>query len=125
MTEKLYWQQTATVRFGDEYSELFPIKRGVRQGCVLSPKLFNLYTEKIFNESDELPGFIIGGENFNKLRYADDTALLAESESALQDIVEVVRQNSKEKGLSMNVEKTKTMVICRDETPNVKIANNK
>ena len=44
--EKLYWQQTATVRFGDEYSDFFPIKRGVRQGCVLLPKLFNLYTEK-------------------------------------------------------------------------------
>ena len=44
--EKLYWQQTATVRFGDEYSEFFPIKMSVRQGCVISPKLFNLYTEK-------------------------------------------------------------------------------
>ena len=50
MIEKLYWQQTATVRFGDEHSEFFPTKRGVRQGCVLSPKLFNLYTENIFNE---------------------------------------------------------------------------
>ena len=92
--EKLYWQQTATVRFGDEYSEFFSIKRGLRQGCILSPKLFNLYTEKIFSE------------NFNNLRYADDTALLAESESALQDIVDVVRQNSEEKGLNMNVKKT-------------------
>ena len=70
--ENLYWQQTATVRFGDEYSELFPIKRGVRQGCVLSPKYFNLYTEEIFNESDELPGCIVGGENINNLRYAGD-----------------------------------------------------
>jgi hypothetical protein len=122
--EKLYWQQTATVRFGDEYSEFFPIKRGVRQGCVLSPKLFNLYTEKIFNESDELPGCVVGGENLNNLRYADDTALLAESESALQDIVDVVRQNSEEKGLSMNVKKTKTMVVCRDETPDVRIVIN-
>ena len=75
----------------------------MRQGCVLSPKLFNLYTKKIFNESDKLPGCIVGGENINNLRYADDTALLAESESALQDIVDVVRQNSEEKGLSMNV----------------------
>ena len=75
--EKLYWQQTATVRFGDEYSEFFPIKRGVRQGCVLSLKLCNMYTEKIFSESDELPGCIVGGENFNNLRYIDDTALLA------------------------------------------------
>ena len=58
--EKLYWQQTATVRFGDEYSEFFPIKRGMRQGCVLSPKLVNLYTEKIFNESDEYLAVLLG-----------------------------------------------------------------
>ena len=64
----------------------------MRQGCVLSPKLFNLYTEKIFNESDELPGCIVGGD----LRYADITALLVESENALQSIVDVVRQNSEE-----------------------------
>ena len=88
--EKLYWQQMATVRFGDEYSEFFPIKRGVQQGFILSPKLFNLHTEKIFNESDELPGCVVGGENLNNFRYVDDTALLAESESALQDIMDVV-----------------------------------
>ena len=56
----------------------------MRQGCVLSPKRFNLYTEKIFNESDELPGCIGGGENVNNLRCADDAVLLAESESVLQ-----------------------------------------
>ena len=50
------------------------------------------------------------------MRYADDTALLAESESARQDIMDVVRQNNEEMGLSMNVKKTKTMVVCRDET---------
>ena len=71
----------------------------MQKGCDPSPKLFNLYTEKIFNESDELPGCIVGGENFNNLRYADDTALLAESESALQVIVDVMRQNSEEKVL--------------------------
>ena len=96
----------------------------MRQGCVLSPKLFNLHTEKIFNESDELPGNVVGGENLSNLKYADDTALLAESESALQNIVDVVRQNSEEKGLSMNVKKTKTMVVCRDETPDVRIVVN-
>ena len=122
--EKLYWQQMATVRFGDEYSEFFPIKRGVRQGCVLSPKLFNLYTEKIFNESEALPDCIVWGENINNLRYADDTALLAESESALQSIVDVVRQNSEEKGLSMNVKKMKTMVVCHDATPDVRVVVN-
>ena len=101
--KKMYWQQMATVRFGDDYSEFFPIKRGVWQGCFLSPKRFNLYTEKIFNESDELPGCIVGGENINNLRYAYDTALLAKSESALQSIVDGVRQNGEEKGLAMNV----------------------
>ena len=50
----------ATVRFDDEYSESFPIKRGMWQGCVLSPKLFNLYTEKILNESDEFLGCVVG-----------------------------------------------------------------
>ena len=65
-----------------------------------------------------------GGENLNNLRYADDTALLAESESILQDIVDVVRQNSEEKGLSMNVKQTKTMVVCRDEIPDVRIVVN-
>ena len=96
----------------------------MQQDCVLSPTLFNLYTEKIFNKSDELPGYVVGGENLNNLRYADDTALLAESESALQDIVDVVRQNSEEKGLSMNVQNTKTTVICRNETSDARIVVN-
>ena len=82
--EKLYWQQTSTVRFSDEYSEFFPMKRGMWQGCVLLPKLVNLYTKKIFSECDELLGCIVDVENFNNLRCADDTALLAGSESALQ-----------------------------------------
>ena len=72
---------------------------------MLSPKLFNFYAEKIFIESDELPGCVVSGENLNNLRYADDTALLAESESALEGIVNVVRQNSEEIGLSMNVKR--------------------
>ena len=53
-------------------------------------KRFNLYTEKIFNESDELPGCVVCGENVNNLRNADDTALLAESESALQIIIIII-----------------------------------
>ena len=66
-------------------SESLKIKRGVRQGCVLSPSLFNLYTEHIFREIDELPGVKIGGRNINNLRYADDTVLLAETEVARHD----------------------------------------
>ena len=71
-------------------SESLKIKRGVRQGCVLSPSLFNLYPEHIFWQVDELPGVKIGGRNFNNLRYADDTVLLAETEEDLQKIVDEV-----------------------------------
>ena len=117
----LYWNQTASVQLEYGASESFKIKRGVRQGCVLSPKLFNLYTEHIFREVEDLPGCIVGGTNFNNLRYADDTALIAESEEELQVIVDQVRSSSEVKGLRMNVKKTKTMAISRDRTPEVKI----
>ena len=81
-----------------------------------------MHTERIFNESVELPGCIVGAEYINNLRYADDAALLVESENA---IVDVVRQNSEENGLSMNVKKTKTMVVCRDGTSHVRIVVSK
>ena len=67
----LYWGQQATARIDNSISSFFPIKRGVRQGCILSLKLFNLYTEKIFRESNEIIGYVIGGHTVNNLRYAD------------------------------------------------------
>ena len=85
----------------------------MRQGCILSPKLFNIYTEDIFNNSNLL-GIKIAGKNITNLRYADDTALTAESEEALQRIVDEVKMKSLEKGLKMNTKKTKTMVISRN-----------
>ena len=85
----------------------------MRQGCILSPKLFNIYTEDIFNNSNLL-GIKIAGKNITNLRYADDTALMAESEEALQRIVDEVKMKSLEKGLKMNTKKTKTMVISRN-----------
>ena len=115
LIENLYWNQTASIRLEQGESNDFEIKRGVRQGCVLSPKLFNLYTEEIFQKADELPGINIGGTNITNLRYADDTALLAESEEAPQAIVNVVREESLVRGLKMNVKKTKSMVVSRKE----------
>ena len=116
--QNLYWQQTASVKTGSETSDNFKVKRGVRQGCVLSPKLFNLYTDKIFRD---LPGIGVGEENVSSLRYADDTVLIAESEEELQRIVDEVKEKSLERGLKMNVKKTKTMVIRRDSTELVKV----
>ena len=71
----LYWQQQAAVRMDNGMSSFFLIKRGVRQGCILSPKLFNLYTETIFRGSEDIKKMcVIGGHSVNNLRYADDTA---------------------------------------------------
>ncbi|GFR83553.1 retrovirus-related Pol polyprotein LINE-1 [Elysia marginata] len=69
----LYWKQTATVRVGGECSEETRITRGVRQGCILSPDLFNLYSEMILRELDNIQGIGLGGHNINNIRYADDT----------------------------------------------------
>ena len=104
----LYWQQNTRVRVNNGLSHPVLIKKGVRQGCVLSPALFNLYTERIFGETEELPGVKVNGHNINNLRYADDTVLLAESEEDLQRIIDVVNRESKKYGLHMNVKKTKT-----------------
>ena len=121
--QNLYYKQTASVQFGQEQSESFPIKRGVRQGCVLSPKLFNIYTEEIFGKNENMKGVRIGGISINDLRFADDTLLVAESEEELQELVSQVEENSLEYGLEMNVKKTKTMVIRRNdkEDCNIKI----
>ena len=113
LIENLYWNLTASIGLEQGESNDFEIKLGVRQGCVLSPKLFNLCAEEIFQRADELPGINIGGTNITNLRYADDTALLAESEEALQAMVNVVREESLVRGLKMNVKKTKSVVVSR------------
>ena len=110
----LYWHQKAAIRIQDELSPFTSIQRGVRQGCVLSPYLFNVYTEFIFRESNELKGINIHGQNINNLRYADDTALIATDENDLQKIVDQVKEESSKAGLEMNVKKTMTMVISKN-----------
>ena len=80
---------------------------------MLSPYLFNIYTEFIFRESNDLQGICIHGMNVNNLRYADDTALIADDPQKLQEIVNKVKAESSRAGLDMNVKKTKTMVISR------------
>ena len=109
----LYWEQDTQIRIGNDMSESLKIKRGVRQGCVLSPSLFNLYMENIFRQIDELPGVKIGGRNINNLRYADDTVLLAETEEDFQKIVDQVKRERESFGLLMNAKKTETMYSPR------------
>ena len=85
----LYWDQSAAVRIGGELSEYTLIKRGVRQGCVMSPDLFNIYSEMILRNLENYPGVKINGENINNIRYADDTVLIADSEENLQRLLEL------------------------------------
>ena len=75
--------------------------------------MFNLYTELIFRNINELEGVNIGGYNINNLRYADDTVLLAENEEQLQKVVDQVNTSGKEYGMTMNSKKTKIMHITR------------
>ena len=85
---------------------------------MLSPYLFNIYTEFIFRESNEMPGIKINGTNVNNIRYADDTALLASTNEDLQKIVDKVKKESDQQALNMDVSKTKTMVISREAEEN-------
>ena len=77
MITELYWSQKASVRVDGEETNSQGIKRGVRQGCVLSPDLFALYGEMILREIENHKGVSVGGKNLTNLRYADDTVLLA------------------------------------------------
>ena len=117
----LYWYQKAAIRIDDELSPFTEIKRGVRQGCVLSPYLFNIYTEFIFREAEELEGIMINGHNVNNLRYVDDTALIASDEEKLQKLVDIVKECSSNAGLEMNAKKTKTMVLSKQPDSDKKV----
>ena len=86
-TEKSVWDEEATVRTGHGTTNWFQIRKGVHQGCILSPCLFNLYAEYIMKNAglDEAQaGIKIAGRNINNLRYADDTTPMAESEEELR-----------------------------------------
>ncbi|GFR77707.1 endonuclease-reverse transcriptase [Elysia marginata] len=96
-------------------SEAVKIKRGVRQGCVMSPAIFNLYTECIFRTIYNIPGLTVGGININNLRYADNTVMLTENKDDLQKLVNTVKEESEKGGLFINIRKTKTMLISREK----------
>ena len=110
---KLYWSQKACVRVNGEVTEYQEIRRGVRQGCVLSPDLFSLYGEMIMRNIKDCEGIRIGGQNINNIRFADDTVLVADSEEKLQVMLDRVKLESERKGLNINVKKTECMVISK------------
>ena len=108
----LYAGQDATVRTGHGTTDWFQRGKGVRQGCILSPCLFNLYAEYILRNTgleETQAGIKIAGRNINNLRYADDTTLMAESEEELKSLLMKVKMESEKVGLNLNIQKTKNM----------------
>ena len=111
LLRNLYVGQEATVRTGHRTTDWFQIGKGVHQGCILSPCLFNSYAEYIMQKAglDEAQaGIKISGRNINNLRYADNTTLMAESEEQLKSLLMKVKESEKV-GLKLNIQKTKIM----------------
>ena len=112
LLRNLYEGQEATVRSGHGTTDWFQIGKGVSQGCLLSPCLFNFYAEYIMRNTglDEIQaGIKIAGRNINNLRYAEDTTLMAESEEELKSLLIKVKEESENVGLKLNMQKIKIM----------------
>ena len=114
LLRNLYADQETTVRTGHGTTDWFQIGKGVRQGCILSPSLFNFYAEYIMRNAgleETQAGIKIAGRNINNLRYADDTTLMAESEEELKTLLMKVKVESEKVGLKLNIQKTKIMAF--------------
>src|SRR5574337_733810 len=108
----MYAGQEAAVRTGHGTTDWLQMGKGVHQGCILSPCLFNFYAEYIMRNSgleEAQAGIKIAGRNINNLRYADDTTLMADSEEELKSLLMKVKVESEKVGLKLNIQKTKIM----------------
>ena len=108
----LYAGQEATVRTGHATTDWFQIGKGLRQGCILSSCLFNLYAEYIRRKSrleEAQAGIKTARRNINNIRFADDTTLMVKSKEELKGLLMKVKVESEEVGLKLNIQKTKIM----------------
>ena len=109
LLRNLYAGQEATVSTGHGTTDWFQIGKGVREGCILSPCLFNLYAEYIMRNTgleEAQVGIKIARRSINNLRYADDTVLMAESEEERKSLLMKVKEKSEKIGLKLNIHKT-------------------
>ena len=114
LLRNLYAGQEATVRTAHGTTDWFQIGKGVHQGCILLPCLFNLYTEYIMRNAGldkAQAGIKIARRNINNLRYADDITLIAESEEKLKSLLMKVKEESEKVGLKLSIQKMKIMGI--------------
>ena len=111
LLRNLYAVQEARVRTGHGTTDWFQIGKAVRQGCILSPCLFNLYAEYIMRNAgleEAQAGIKIAGRNINNLRYADDTTLMAESGEGLKSLLTKVKEESEKVGLKLTFRKQRS-----------------
>ena len=116
LLRNLYAGQEATVRTGHGTTDWFQIGKGVYQGCILSPCLFNLYAEYIMRNAgleEAQAGIKIAGRNINYFRYADDTTLMAESEEELKSLLMKVKEESEKVDLNFNIQKLRSWHLAR------------
>ena len=109
LLRNLYADQEATVGTGYGTMDWFQIWKGVRQGCILSPCLYAEYIMRNAGLAEVQTGIKIARRNINKLRYADDTTLMAESEEELKSLLMKVKEESEKVGLKLNIQKIKIM----------------
>ena len=112
LLRNLYADQEATVRTVCGTTDWFQVGKGVLQGCILSPCLFNLYAEYIMRNAgldEEQAGLKIARRNTNNLRYASDTTLMVEKEKELKSLLMKVKEESEKVGSKLNIQKTKIM----------------
>ena len=110
LLRNLYAGQEATIRTGYSITDWFQEGKGLHQGCILSPCLFNLYAEYTMRNTgleEAQAGIKTAGRNINNLRYSDDTTLMAESEEELNSFLMKVKDKSEKVGLKLNIQKTK------------------
>ena len=112
LLRNLHADQEATVRTGHGTTDWFQIGKGVHQGCILTPCLFNLYAEYIMRNAglgEAQAGIKIARRNINNLRYADDTILMVQPEEELKSLLMKVKEETEKVGLKLSIQKTKIM----------------
>ena len=130
LIEALYSEQHSAVRTDSGTTDWFSVSKGVRQGCIMSPQLFIVYTESIIREveeeqsNSEYDELSVGGTKITELRYADDTALFSTTPERLNNIVHAVNKHSAAYKLSINADKTNIMELDKwQENTNIVIDN--
>ena len=126
LIETLYRKQRVALRIEDKLTEWTKIKRGVRQGCCMSPDFFNLYAEVIIRNIKEADRIKIAWKNINNVRYTDDTVLIADSEEKLQNLLQRINKESKLNGIKIKIKKTKVMVASKrdhNQRMDIKLSN--